>query len=149
MNVVTEVYWRSNCFEVVQLETCGSEVSRKNFWRSNFFEVVWEGGAVVSQRKERARGVCEEGLTKIKIDQDGKRPCRRVCEEVCWRVRRKQEVGSGACWVEVGSGACCWQQGRRGVLLARDLSHRGRRMQGWRLIIARLHGWCFKLLCFL
>jgi len=69
---------------------------------SNCFriEIVWKGNAVVSRRKERARRFYKVGCSKVKLEQEGKVSCGKVCKEGCWRVRCEQKI-CGARWVEL------------------------------------------------
>jgi len=70
-------------------ERCGS-LPKKVFEATVLeVQVVGKVSAVVSRRKERARGVCEDGLPKIKIEQKREGSCGRAGEEVRGRVKRE------------------------------------------------------------
>ena len=108
-----------------------TEVSR----RSNCVEIVWKGDAVVSRRIERARRFYKVGCSKVRLEQEGKVSCGKVCEELwrssrakgqtgagrgrvlgrvceegCWRVRCEQKA-RGARWVELEVVLAVWVWG--------------------------------------
>ena len=126
MKVLIEVSRRSNCVEIVWK---GNAVVSRRKERSNCVEIVWKGNAVVSRRKERERRFYKVGCSKVKLEQEGVVSCGKVCEEGlpkvnleqegeepwdgCWRVRCEQKI-RGARWVELELAVGVWGESARG-----------------------------------
>jgi len=127
MKVLIEVSRRSNCVRV---------------------KIVWKGNVVVSRRKEGARRFYKVGCSKVKLEQEGKVSCGKVCEESAKKIVEGSDASRtyvarvGLNWSLLSGSEASELETARAILKTRQTRYvDGQSSKWWRAIWTLCPGW--------